>query len=207
MPDAYSADSEDAAYRSTAGRLKHVPTRPPRPCTPAEGAYLREWQEWVKDHPGNWLTIFSDCPTAPRQRAASVAASFVVMMGTTAGKSFTHCALAEADRGESTTDPSHAFLRAWAEENCRRRGINNGLRFVEYMLASEYPIQHDKLGGSRVNWRAVPDVTMDDMDVIEAMVCWWASDDARVLRMRADRGAHQTNEQALWALLKRNNLP
>mgnify|MGYP000069388066 CR=1 FL=1 len=158
-------------------RVKHIPLHPARPCTPGEGIYLELWREWAEANPREWRAIF--CTTGPvRQRAASVAASFMVFMGCNGGRCFTLQAqkLAAADHYKE-----RAFLAAWSDCNKRSRGVNSGLRTIEYMLAREHPIASNGIAHC-VDWRRVPDVTMDDIDVVESMVCWWAGLTAQVMR-------------------------
>lgn len=164
--------------------IKHIPLHPARPGTPLEGIYLSLWQAFAEQRHDEWLAIFRDCPFAPRQRAASVAASFMVFMGCNGGRGFTQ-------RAESLVRTSEfsfaqvAYLAAWALENSRCRGVNSGLRCVEYMLAGEHPIHSAGHQNGQVNWAAVPQVTMEDLDVIECMVVWWASAAARTMREEA----------------------
>lgn len=121
-------------------RVKHIPIAPPRPGTPGEGIFLRLWQDWATANPREWVGIFSDCVDRPRQRAASVAASFMVFIGCNGGRSFT----LEAGRlvicGAFMTTRS-AYIAAWAHFNERQRGVNSGLRMAEFMLAAEHPTE------------------------------------------------------------------
>ena len=176
-----------------ARRLKHLPLHPARDCVALEGIYLRLWQNFAEQRPDEWLAIFSECSFTPRQRAASVAASFMVFMGCSAGRCFTH----QADRLASSGAfawPEPAYLAQWALENKRHSYVNSGLRTIEYMLAVDYPIRSHFPGG--VDWRSVPVITMDDQDVIECMVRWWCGPTARVIRAHAADvlKAHETNE-------------
>lgn len=75
----------------------------------------------------------------------------------------------------------NAFMAAWAIENMRIRGINNGLRTSEYMLAREYPIQV-RHGATRINESLIPAITMEDNDILEGMVVWWSTSPATIMR-------------------------
>lgn len=161
-------------------RVKHIPIAPPRAGTPGEGIYLRQWQAYMAAHPSHFARIMSGTHR-PRQRAASVAASFMVFMGCNGGHGFTHLAEDYARRG-FFIGPESAYLAAWAIYDKRERGINCGLRTSEYMLAAEHPVEGTWRG---VNWKKVPAVTMDDRDYIESMVKWWSTEDAAALRERA----------------------
>lgn len=165
--------------------VKHIPLKPARAGTPGEGIYLQLWQKFATDRPNEWRAIFrTNGPV--RQRAASVAASFMVYMGCNGGASFTHEAERRAAAGGFLGSREYAFLAAWAIHNKRDRGINSGLRTIEYMLAREHPIYPDTYRCGRVNWRTVPDVTMEDTDIVESMVRWWASTTAEVMREQAE---------------------
>lgn len=165
-------------------QIKHIPLQPPRQCTPMEGIYLGLWKDFAIQQPEEWAAIFHDCSFTPRQRAASVAASFMVFMGCNGGRGFTFLA-DELARSKEFTFAEPAYIAAWALENRRFRGTNCGLRCIEYMLASEYPIQKHGIFKGRVNWQKVPTVTMKDQDVIECMVRWWAGATARLIRKKA----------------------
>lgn len=162
-------------------RVKHIPLHPPRDGTPGEGIYLGLWREWAEANPREWFCIFTSAGPV-RQRAASVAASFMVYMGCNGGRSFTQEAMALA---KTDTWRERAFLRAWAMHNTRSVGVNHGLRTIEYMLARQHPIAAGTFN-NHVNWPAVPVVTMDDIDIVESMVRWWASTTASVMREIAE---------------------
>lgn len=177
-------------------KLQHIPIRPPRASIPMEGIYLNLWRNFAEQRPDEWKAIFCDCPANPRQRAASVAASFMVFMGCGGGRGFT----TEADRLAATgacDGKETAYLAAWALENSRSRYINSGLRTIEYVLASEHPIHTSGVKRGHTNWKAVPTVTMGDQDVIECMVRWWAGTTAHVIREHAATllDAHNSNER------------
>ena len=159
-------------------KLLHVPLKPPRASVPREGLFLELWQKFSDQRPEEWAFIFRT--TGPvRQRAASVAASFMVFMGCNCGRGFTDSAERLAKSGAFTCTED-AYLAAWTMENKRIHGVNHGLRTIEYMLAREHPINHDFI--ARVDWNLVPDVSMDDMDIVESMVAWWPSTTARWMR-------------------------
>ncbi len=162
-------------------RVIHRPLAPPRTSTPGEGIYLGLWQEFATARPREWRYIFSDMRSTPRQRVASVAASFMVFMGCNGGASFTHRAT-EMAKKDMELNRERIFVAAWAMENARYRGIDHGLRTIEYMLASEHPIENHPFCGRRVNHKRVPIITMEDQDAIECMVRWWASQQAECMR-------------------------
>lgn len=165
-------------------KVLHIPLAPPRKGTPGEGIYLELWREWATKNPAEWRQIFHECNHPIRQRAASVAASFMVFMGCNGGLCFTHQAKELADRGAFPYREA-AFLAAWALENRRRTGVNSGLRTSEYMLAAKHPITHG-IAGSSVDWKLVPCITQEDNDVLECMVVWWSTGPAEVMRSIAE---------------------
>ena len=172
--------------------VEHTPICPPRPCTPGEGIYLSLWQEWTAANPREWLAIFN---TNDRigQRAASVAASYMVFMGCNGGRGFTHEALRTAEKDHYR---ERAFLAAWAQENRRSKGINHGLRTIEYVLAAEHPIKRNGIG-DYIDWEVVPAVTMHDTDIVESMVAWWAGHSAGVMREIAEPMIEAANRKRL----------
>lgn len=165
-------------------KVLHIPLAPPRKGTPGEGIYLELWREWATARPAEWRQIFHETNCPVRQRAASVAASFMVFMGCNGGEGFTHKAKTLADSGAFPYREA-AFIAAWALENRRRIGIDCGLRTSEYMLAAQHPITTG-IGGGRVNWKHVPNITQDDNDILECMVSWWSTGPAEVMRSIAE---------------------
>lgn len=158
--------------------VKHIPLHPPRAATPGEGIYLGLWVEFATARPREWAAIF--CTNGPvRQRAASVAASFMVFMGCNGGQCFTWQAERLAESGAFPYREG-AFLAAWALQNKRDRG---GLRLSEYMLARDYPIyEAPSLYRGRVRWPLVPNITQEDNDILESMAAWWSTTQAGVMR-------------------------
>lgn len=175
-------------------KLLHVPLQPPRTSVPREGLFLALWQQFAEQRPEEWRYIFRT--TGPvRQRAASVAASFMKFMGCNCGQGFTHTAERLATSGAFTCTED-AYLAAWTVENKRIHGVNHGLRTIEYMLAREQPIKL-LLYKHRVNWKQVPDVSMEDTDIVESMVAWWCSPTARWMReaVEAQMKVREANER------------
>lgn len=160
-------------------RVKHIPLCPPRAGTPGEGIYLGLWVEFATARPREWAAIFQTNGPV-RQRAASVAASFMVFMGCNGGRDFTWKAERLAESGAFPYREG-AFVAAWALENRRSMGVNHGLRMSEFMLAREYPIKAAICGGS-VGWPLVPSITQEDNDILESMAAWWSTPQAGVMR-------------------------
>ena len=146
----------------------HIPIVPPRAGIPGECIYLNLWREYLDARPDEWDCIFNDLNFDLDQRAVSVAASFMVWMGCNNGRDFTQAA-EDLYRSNSLHSKERAFLAAWAINNRRQRGINSGLRTVEYMLAPACPVQNGwAIGG------LIPEVSQRDTDVLECMVVMWS---------------------------------
>jgi len=160
--------------------------------------YLAAWQQFATERPLEWLRIF-ETNGQVRQRAASVAASFMVFMGCSGGACFTARA-AKLWKSGAFDNVSSAFVAAWALENRRHRGVNHGLRTIEFMLAREHPIVIE-WSRQKVNWKQVPAITMEDNDIIESMVVWWSSSTAELMREMVDAQhiAHALSAQSAQA--------
>lgn len=175
-------------------RVKHIPIKPPRKCTPGEGIYLQLWQEWATARPREWYSIFQTRGPV-RQRAASVAASFMVFMGCSGGRCFTYTAERFA-KELIFNSREGAFRAAWAIENMRSRGINHGLRTSEYMLAPEHPINSMPGYPGGVITGRVPCITQEDNDILESMVVWWSREPAEIMRSIAEPMIEAANRRA-----------
>jgi hypothetical protein len=163
----------------------HRPLHPARrESTPGEGIYLDMWVDWCTRNPYEWRAIF-DTTGPVRQRAASVAASFMVFMGCNGGYAFSHEAERYAQQQFFFSRES-AFLAAWAVYNARTGGVNGGLRTSEFMLAPAYPYVGDGGMSPRLDWKLVPNITQEDNDILESMVRWWAGPAAKVMRSIAE---------------------
>jgi len=177
-------------------RLRHIPFQPPRQSVPREGMFLTLWQQFADQRPDEWIAIFrTNGPV--RQRAACVAASFMVFMGCNGGRCFTDSADRLARSG-AFTSAEDAFLAAWAIHNKRLGYINSGLRTIEYMLAHNHPITTGPI--ARVDWGLVPNVSQEDVDIVESMVMWWGtSTTAHWMReaVEAQMKAHEANQRLL----------
>lgn len=172
--------ADEAALRG----LSHDSLIAARKDTPGEGIYLALWQEYVAADPGRIVRLLYDTlDRLPTQRQASVCATFMKFMGCNCGRSFT-CAAERIASEDTTRKRSDAFLMSWALENRRRRGVNSGVRTIEAMLAVDlwtYP----EAGAPRLNMQALYAVEPGDYDTVDAMVEWWASQDAGAIRAAA----------------------
>lgn len=178
-------------------RVVHLPLSPPRAGTPGEAIYLELWQEFATQRPREWAYIFQDMRHTPRQRVASVACSFMTFMGCNGGAGFTYAAEQMA-KDVGVMSRERAFIAAWAIDNTRHRGINHGLRTIEYMLASEHPIETRFIGRRGVVEKRIPVVTMEDEDAVECMVKWWASNQAACMREIAEPARISAQRRMLW---------
>lgn len=160
--------------------IKHIPYRKPRDSFPREGIYLRVWQDYIERNGHSFDKIMREKVVSNmKQSDARVAASFIVFMATNAGQDFT--ATYYRDR-EAAKDLNYSIIMTWAYLNQRTSWYCGGLRLIEAMLATEDC--RDSRGD--VDWRKVRDITMREIDVVEAMVHWWATPDAEVFREKAE---------------------
>jgi hypothetical protein len=157
--------------------VDHIPFAPPRENTPAEGIYLKLWQDFAAARPDDFQDIFRDMNDTVDQRIASVAASFMVYMGCNVGHAFTERAKALI---HVFAWERESYLAAWAIHNRRTYGVNNGLRAVEFMLATQHPIDNE--GCRHVVWERIPEIAQKEMDAVECMVEWWSTGPAKRMR-------------------------
>lgn len=162
--------------------VKHIPFNSARKSVPREVLYLNAWREYAEtlidvfgeeDKITNFVSIFSHSDVNP-QRAAMVAASFVTFMGCNAGQSFTNKATEFYRKVSSFMTRENAFLSVWAIENRRTLGINNNSILMECVVGRSVD------GGlTKVN---INKLTVEDLEIMNVMVSWWSSDDAKKLR-------------------------
>lgn len=167
--------------------LKHEPIRPARQGVPAEGIYLAEWQRMMQETPLRIYDILRNYRHFPDQRAANVCASFMVFMGCNCGRAYTETAEALIKDVDKTWLPMHMrspeamFQITWAIENQRNRGINSGMRTIEAMLGEE-GLFDVRLGRGYMDADKLAKITPEDYDVVDCMVEWWGSREAREIR-------------------------
>lgn len=172
-------------------RIKHIPLRPARSCTPREGMFLALWQEYMAENPGALLDIARTSGPV-RQRAASVAASFMTYMGCNCGMELARKAEDLVKNG-AFCSREDAYLSAWAILNKRVHGINHGVRMVESMLATKNMFLSSFPYG--IDYRRIPVVSLEDMDVLEGMAIWWSTEDASIMRKRVEVRMEALQEQ------------
>jgi hypothetical protein len=178
--------------------LEHIPFAQPRSGTSGEAIYLGLWLEYLAARPDKLDRILHATNRPTTQRDASICASFMVYMGCASGRSFVETAKRYVERGMVKHD---AFLSAWASANERVAGVNHGLRTIEFMLAPTHPIKSSPTG-DQVDWEQVPTITLDDIDVVEAMVAWWASYDGHEMRAIAEPMIEAANRKLLSKIFK-----
>ena len=158
--------------------LVHEPMHKPRNGMIGENVFAAAWkEEMAKPGPSAYDcdeyalgSVLWSLPGKLTQRRATVAASFVTWLGTNAGAGFLYVARGLEKRMVHT---AMAYQAAWAHENERRRGINNGIRLLEYQLALPENIETRPLfhtGGLR----SLPVLSVDDYEVAEHVVRWLA---------------------------------
>lgn len=130
--------------------IKHEPERAVRPDVYGEGIFLECWQRHLQITPEygdgyaneRFQCILSDMTPFPTQRDATVAASFIIWLGTNCGnfylfeakRRFTHLTDREADRPD-------AYLFEWVRQNRRISCVNGGRRTIEALV--EEPTYRD----------------------------------------------------------------
>lgn len=189
----------DAEDRATADMvaIEHKPITPPRKGHDGEAAYLQLWQRFMErvgekwdgsdDHP---LEDFyrNTNYKGPTQRQASVAASFVMWLGTNCGRAL----ILEADRAPIERNSYRQsldlrYLRRWELENRRELGVNGGLRLCEHILWQE------RGTGQELDKVNAPTITVDDLDVIEVVCRWLATTDGQHFLKAAEAAVEATN--------------
>lgn len=163
--------------------LAHVPISPPRKNHDGEASYLELWQRFVGRLTDEELgeifreTLYENLT----QRQASVAATFVMWLGTNCGRGM----IQEADGGKREPDAYRAdwhlrYLRRWEMENRRESGVNGGIRYCEAILSPQ------RSGPDHLSSRTVPTVTIEDLDVIDCICRWLATQDGQAFLRAAE---------------------
>lgn len=182
--------------------FSHIPFRKPRVGIPFDGIYLDLWVEYVKTDPKRLEEILRDLCSSITQRDVSICASFMSYMGCNAGQ-FLH---QEAERLQTQHElsSSDAFALAWRKHNERKSYVNKGLRLVEYMLATEYPILQTARFHQSVHPDLVPEISMRDLEVVDAMVDWWSSYSGQEMRKIGEHLIEFEKKKALSNLFRTN---
>ena len=152
----------------------HSPITAPRSDHHGEQVFAALWQALMAREPGEWAYTMANhmlCAVLRwrddevTQRSASVAATFVKWLGTACGASF----LLDCERLAAQHPGSgHGYLMAWAVENERKSWLNSGFRAIEHILA----LPENRTTGALSTLRTAPALSVDDYEVIEAVVFW-----------------------------------
>jgi hypothetical protein len=105
------------------------------------------------------------------QRTASIAASFIMWLGTNCGRSFLMSARTTAAALGNT---ENGYVAAWAIENRRVSSMNNAVRTVESILQPDDHGQSQDMFGNRRN---IPILSAAECEVVEALVEWISSEE------------------------------
>lgn len=157
------------------GQCDHSPIRPPRESHHGEQVFSEKWAELMQRMPGMYddystnviLQQILHAGDSLTQRMATVAASFVVWLGTNCGRGFIDTARRRAKEGMMR---EQAFIAEWAIENHRHTWMNSGFRVIEYILATPDCMINGQL-------KYCPDYSADDCEVIEKVAYWLGSSD------------------------------
>lgn len=156
------------------GPLSHEPIIPPRDGHVGELVYSTAWRIQMETAPEECAApnarlqdiLYLMGPLTQRQ--ATVAATFVMWLGTNVGLGFVSaCKMAISS---STLTPYRAWLEQWGWTNRRQSYLNYGLRSIELILAPAelYCAGQHGIGGlSRA-----PDLSADDYETVEHLLEW-----------------------------------
>lgn len=191
-------------------RLEHKPVRSPRDGHIGEQVFYEKWcalmtrpvPYWEEDQlePMLHSILTHHRKRVLGQREATIAATFAVWLGCNAGSSIVY----EGRRIRNSAGKSHdCYLMAWASANRRFNWLNGGGRMVEYMLAPDdhygaiFPVGR---GLSRI-----PDLTSDDVEVMDQLFGWLGSDDGEAFLVDAEAEIQRREAEAYRAERKRIN--
>lgn len=164
--------------------LQHTPILPPRPDT-EEVLFAARWLSTMEQGRGALDAVLEHYPHPIEQREAHVAASFIVWLGTHAGKSF----LGRASALCRHMPPEDACVAAWAVSNRRKRYVNFGTRMLEHCVA-------DRLVDDQSNTRlpgTAPSVR--DYEVVEHVAAWIGSPDGQGFIRQCELDCERANRE------------
>lgn len=112
--------------------------------------------------------FFHNFPYIPNERHLNVMGAFIGWLGSNCGRGF----LMEAKRLGVMAESTHkGFIYAWAAENQRLHGINDGYTVLEYLLT---PLEHhDPNHGLNSQFNQF--VTSHDIETVNYLVHWLAT--------------------------------
>lgn len=164
--------------------ILHTPIRRPRQGFEGEEAFHAAWQAFATTETEKSLDRDARSPVhlaimgerhrhEITERRAAVAATFMVWMGCNDGFALRHKCASAMGNGAEHRRNRLACIEAWATHNERNRCESYGVRVVEVMLAPHNPLDAPGCEHRRqADWSRVPEVTLDDLDVIESMLLW-----------------------------------
>lgn len=174
----------------------HVPFMPARSDL-AEAVFLSRWQELNQQLPKFLSALLGHRASV---RDCRIAASFITWLGTSCGNSFLHQAKLQM---ESQLYAEIAYLAAWALTNRRDRLHSSNVRTIEVILSPKSLFQ----GSDKTPYQRAKELrlTLDDMDTVESIVKWLASDHGNTF-VEDCLAQHQANrdEQARQRNLRLN---
>ena len=150
--------------------IKHVAIRPARNMI-GEQVFARRWlllMEKENNHTerSNFEWVLASYPYPIDQRAASVAASFIVWLGTNVGGSF--LALAKEFNAVHAARSS-AYVAAWAVMNVRSFGHNSYARQIDFLTRTVEELSKDIFS----------EVSIRDLEVADQVAFWLGSEDGQ----------------------------
>lgn len=179
----------------------HEPLKHVRIDTPGEAIFVSLWQQVmaqpVEQHsrivmePETKLgEIMMYSPVTVTQRTASICAEFCRYLGTNGGRSFAYM-IDEQLKVQKTR--KFAVVTAWALENERCFGINDGKRTIEFLLSTVWGETADSYSYA-------------DTETIDAMIAWLGTNEGRdflIQGFKLVKEAHakirQDQLEAFWA--------
>lgn len=192
-------------YLHDLGWLEHKPLPPyPRASFIGETVYAEEWwklmqeldREGIRAPNGKLASILSNHPTPLTQRQATICATVMCWLGTNCGQEVILGARRLMEK--SHVRSSSAFLMSWAIQNHRIYGLNDSYTVLEHLLAPPDLYGQDFTGiGSRALIHR-PELTIDDYEVVEHLMCWLGTAEGFILRCE-----HRIKELEQWEEQKR----
>jgi hypothetical protein len=181
----------DAADQIRLAALEHKPLFKPRSGHDGEQVYASMWEATMLDVRQDTFGdavfpidyVLSDYKGPIEQRQATVLATVACWLGCNWGADLLRRAATERDSGRWPS--RHAYLIAWTLSNHRERGMNGGVRTIEYMLAPEElrkPVPY-AIGGVL---SALPALSADDVETVDHLMAWLAEQAGQRYLARCD---------------------
>lgn len=193
--------------------IKNIPFNKPRASVPKEGLYLSYWNRYSMEKVNeydldsdttNFDVLYKRSGAFSKQRFAMVAASFITYMGCNLGIAFTDEAEDFHRRIDGTLNREDAFIAKWALYNKRTSYINNNSIPMEAMIGRKVFNQRARHGeGAWVNLN-INQLTVEDYEIVNVMVRWWAGEDAIAMRNYCKPIAQKMTTKILENLYRKN---